>query len=543
MKDGVLITEEYQWRKISRNEIDIFYKGDLESAHIDTLFLLPFKDDFFTQQYINTININFAIIISTENSCILAVDHIRSTPIVYANIQEKWYIDCQSSKLLSLIGKGDIDEESSLGVAMSGYTIGDKTLYNSINSLVAGQIVILKKPKSINKIQYYQYIPEPFHSSNKKRLEYELEQVTLDILKKTIDSLKGRQAVIPLSAGNDSRLIASGFKYLGYENVKCYSYGFENFESITSKIIADKLGYEWKLVKLSIKKEKKFYKSKEFEEYLKFSDVSLSIPVVRWLSTVRILKESGWIEEDAIFINGNTGDFISGGHINSKIYRDESQGRVNKEISVECMLDSFLEKHYSLWGRLYNEHNKAIIKNALFCEYNKLLKYNSNTSIEAAYESLEYSHRQSKYVVSAQRIYEFYGYEWRLPLWDVDYMKFWSKVPTNLKYEQKLYKDMLYNANWSGVWEIPVNKYNVRPKWIIPLRGVAKVIFLVTGGSKARWHKLENSVFKYWMDTGRVTALFPYSEFLFNHDIRGVQALISRKYLNNNKITDVFFKS
>jgi asparagine synthase (glutamine-hydrolysing) len=540
MNCNVLITEEYQWRKISRNKIDIFFKGCLDHTCIDVLFSLPFKDDVFIQQYINTININFAIVISAENFCIMVVDKIRSTPIIYTNINDIWYVDCKSSRLLNFTEVRKVNKHSVLSVAMSGYTIGDNTIYESIKSLMAGQLVILRNLCSIKKIQYYQYIPKPC-DYNKEHFEHELEQVTLNILKKTIDSLGGKQAVIPLSAGNDSRLIASGFKYLGYENVKCYSYGFKDFESDTSKIIADKLGYEWKLVKLNIKEEKKFYKSKEFEEYLDFSDVSVSIPVVRWLSTVRILKESGWIDEDAVFINGNSGDFISGGHINSKIYKEENQGMLTNEASIERMLNYFLEKHYNLWGRLYNKQSKVVIKDLLFCEYKKLLKNNSEISIESAYESLEYFHRQSKYVVSAQRIYEYYGYEWRLPLWDVDYLEFWSKVPLNLKYKQDLYKDMLFNANWSGVWRIPINKSNIRPKWVIPLRKIAKAIFLIFGNNKIYWHKFEISIFKYWMDNGRVTMLFPYSEFFFNHDIRGVQALISKKYLKNKKIKNIFF--
>jgi asparagine synthase (glutamine-hydrolysing) len=539
MKSKVLITQEYRWKKISRNKIDIFFKGDLEEKHLNILFSLPFKDDLFIQQYINTISINFSIVVSTENSCILAVDHIRSIPIIYASIDGDWYVDCRSSRILSIMDNRDVDIESSLSVAMSGYTIGDKTIYQSIKSLVAGQIIILKKPTSINKIQYYQYIPDSLCYSNSNKLEYELEQVTLNILKKTIDSLNGRQAIIPLSAGYDSRLIASGFKYLGYENVKCYSYGFENYESDTSKIIANMLGYDWKFIRLDIKKEKKFYKSNEFDGYLEFSDVTTSIPVVRWLSTVRIIKESGWADEDAIFINGNSGDFISGGHINSAIYKEEKQGNSNSQKSIDLMLSSFLEKHYNLWGRLYNEQNKGIIKSALLHEYNKLLKHNENISVSAAYESIEYFHRQSKYVVSAQRIYEYYGYEWRLPLWDVEYLKFWSKVSIDLKYKQKLYKDMLYNANWSGVWRIPINKSNIRPKWIIPLRVVAKAIFLIFGG-KTYWHKFENSVFKYWMDSGRVTTMFPYSQLILNSDFRGVQALISKRYLESNKILNIF---
>jgi asparagine synthase (glutamine-hydrolysing) len=541
MKCNILITDEYQWRKTSRNDIDIFFKGNLDKICIKVLFSLPFKDDIFIQQYINTINVNFAIVVLAKDFCIMAVDKIRSTPIIYTNVYDTWYIDCKLSRLINTTGEKKVNKYSALSVAMSGYTIGDNTIYESIKSLMAGQLVVLRSLCSIKKIQYYQYLPKPIINYNKAHLELELEQVTLNILKKTIDSLDGRQAIIPLSAGNDSRLIASGFKYLGYKNVKCYSYGFNDYESDTSQIIADKLGYEWKLVKLDIKKEKRFYKSKEFDEYLEFSDVATSIPVVRWLSTVRILKESGWIDEDAIFINGNSGDFVSGGHINPKIFTKENKRVLSNKADIDFMLYAFLGKHFNLWGRLFNKKNKGTIVDLLFHEYKKILKYgDSEVPIEAVYESLEYFHRQSKYVVSAQRIYEYYGYEWRLPLWDVDYLDFWSKIPVDLKYKQRLYKDMLLNANWSGVWRIPINKSNIRPKWIIPLRGVVQFVFFITGNHKEQWRKFEISVFKYWMDNGRVTTMFPYLEFVVNSDIRGVQSLISRKYLKNKKITNIF---
>ncbi len=536
MKCNILITEEYQWKKLSKNGVDVFFKGGLSSDHIDVLFSLPFKDDVFISKYVYEININFAIIIYTENFCMMATDKIRSVPIIYANSHNAWYVDCTSHKLLNIIDEQEIDEQSVLSFAMSGYTTGDNTIYKSISSLMAGQLVILRDLYSIKKIQYYRYMPEPISSYNEKDLENKLRQVTLNILQKTIDSLNGRQVVIPLSAGNDSRLIASGLKHLGYENVKCYSYGFKDFESDTSKIVAEKLGYEWKLVELNIKDERAFYRGEEFKKYLNFCDVLTSIPVVRWLSTVRILKRSGWIDKDAIFINGNSGDFISGGHIGSSLYR--AQNSESDKNRMSNMFDLFIEKHYKLWGRLYNKKNKKIIKKMLYLEYEKLLS-DKTLTVESIFESLEFFHRQSKYVISAQRVYEYYGYEWRIPLWDEDYLKFWSKVPTDLKYKQKLYKSMLFNENWGGVWRIPVNESNVRPKWVIPLRQVAKSFFFIAGNNKEYWHQFEVSVFMYWMDNGRVTTMFPYIEFILGYDIRGVQSLISKNYLKNKELISI----
>ena len=40
------------------------------------------------------------------------------------------------------------------------------------------------------------------------------------------------------------------------------------------------------------------------------------------------------------------------------------------------------------------------------------------------YEILEYENRQCKYVINGQRLYEYFKYEWRLPLWDNLYLDF-----------------------------------------------------------------------------------------------------------------------
>ncbi len=93
------------------------------------------------------------------------------------------------------------------------------------------------------------------------------------------------------------------------------------------------------------------------------------------------------------------------------------------------------------------------------------------------YEYAEFQDRQSKYVITGQRIYEFLGHEWRLPLWDNAYLRFWEGVPLAEKAGQALYARTLRNANWGGVWDdIPVNRKTVRPLAIVPLRLIAKAL-------------------------------------------------------------------
>ena len=39
-------------------------------------------------------------------------------------------------------------------------------------------------------------------------------------------------------------------------------------------------------------------------------------------SAIKLLKESGKISNDAVFVNGNSGDFITGGHMLHNNYLD-----------------------------------------------------------------------------------------------------------------------------------------------------------------------------------------------------------------------------
>jgi asparagine synthase (glutamine-hydrolysing) len=118
-------------------------------------------------------------------------------------------------------------------------------------------------------------------------------------------------------------------------------------------------------------------------------------------------------------------------------------------------------------------------------------------------------------VINGQRTYEYFGLEWRLPLWDRAYLDFWAKAPLAAKKRESLYRDVLVRDNWGGVWrELPVNPQRVRPQWIRPLRAAAKLAFLPLG--RARWHRFERRAFQYWMSTTCAYAAWPWRRVAFD---------------------------
>ena len=59
-----------------------------------------------------------------------------------------------------------------------------------------------------------------------------------------------------------------------------------------------------------------------------------------------LLKKSGWIPEDAIFVNGMSGDYLTGSHIPKTLIGNRTE--LTDEREKEQILEALLKKHYSL---------------------------------------------------------------------------------------------------------------------------------------------------------------------------------------------------
>lgn len=538
---NVDIQQEFGWRRYDGKGLVVWAKG--YGKAVDGSFIAdeavqwrgpPTVEQ--AGQFLNKLDGHFAIAVCGPGWTFAAVDPVRSIPVAFAEGPEGWVVDDQAERLRTRLGLENVNADAAPALAMAGYTIDTSTLFEGIEQLGPGEFVFFRHGEAPTRHRYYCYCPwctdKPAYNANVASKA--LAETTLEIIDDMMKGIGDRILTVPLSAGRDSRLIVSAARYLGYRNVRTFAYGrVGNHEAEASRAIAERLGYEWQFVPTDTGFMRGHYASEDWSAYLRFADSLQSVPFVQDLPQIQSLKNSGYIPDNAVIANGNSGDFISGNHIPppmDTVALGLSAGQRRKRIT-----QTLYNKHFALWTGLQSDANEHHLRNALW------------NSIELAggalgdsaddyglFEYAEFQDRQCKFVITGQRIYEFLGHEWRMPLWDKAYLDFFEKIPLEGKVGQRLYADMLEAENWGGVWQnIPVNRKTVKPDWIRPLRWAAKVAHIPLGRDK--WHQFERQYFQYWMTGGAQSALRSYRHVaLDRRGARNAIAWLTEAYLNSH---------
>jgi len=537
----VQIRSEYGWLCCNEHWGSVWVKGYIFGASevkivVKKLMnIIETSNDEDIKNFLVAVDGHFAIVIKTPRTLFAAVDRIRSIPLFFVEGSDRILLTDQPTRLVHKLGSLESSPalDDKLMLQMSGYCSGSATLLQGVKQLQSGEYLQFSNDEKLEVSSYYNYHPaNPLVITEKIELKRTLETTSIRILQKIIDSAKGRLIVVPLSGGYDSRVVASGLAHLGYKNVKCFSYGqSKNFESSISKMVAEKLGYEWKFINLTHDIVRKDYYSDQHEDYFSFSNTFASVPVEHEFTAVRLLKESGWISDDAIFVNGMSGDFLTGSHI-PKTLQDDRDNLTEQE-RKDLILSALLDKHYSLWAHLTTSSNKKLVADNLWYQIvNEIngLPANSHDDF-GLYEFSEFKNRQTKYVITVQRVYEFFGYEWRLPLWDKEYLDYWEKIQIAHKIDRNLFVEVMHDLDWGGVWNLKYPDPYITPKWISLVRILTKCMFVLFG--RENWKKFDKKVFYYWTEILCKMGVVSYFKVILdNRGYRNAVSWLTDDYLD-----------
>ena len=441
-RDGtaVMLDDGIGWTRIARDGVVLHVKGYEQTRSAEDLAgeaagLAP--KEAAIQAWLAGLDGFFALVIEAPSFTLAAADRVASMPLLWAARDARMWLTQSGPQMETALGltPAGVDPVSAASIAQSGYTSGDDTLYREVKRLTPGQYVLWQG--GLATIGRY-HLWDPWRPDDvaPENLVRPLSHLHTRLIEKLVSSAGGRSIFVPLSAGLDSRMILSGLVEAGYGQVRAFTYGIPgNREAVVSRDIAARLGVPWTFVPYDAKTQRSAMASPRHQAYEAYADSLTGIHFPQDYLAISRLLETGEMDGDAIVVNGQTGDFISGNHVLPPL--TEPAGDAAPEVRWERILSTSLRKHFKMWRSLETPEAQAPIKDRLREDMEALGGLpESPLGDHGLYEYSEFVNRQSKYVIHGQRCYEFLGLDWRLPLWDREYLDFWARAPLAAKRHQ-----------------------------------------------------------------------------------------------------------
>lgn len=476
---------------------------------------------------------HFAAIVERPDATLAFVDHCRTVPIFYAGVNGPAAISNSAHALKAALSLKVVNQTAALEFAMAGYVTGGETVIDGLHQLQAGELLIWEKKAAAPLLErYYLYFPEHIRDEPIDVLTSELGALTDRVMRRVIDRANGAPIWVPLSGGLDSRLIICKLVEFGYDRLQTFSYGpTGNHEAKIAKTVAEKLGVPWLFVPTGMADARRFFASETRQKFWSFADGLSTVPNPQDLFPLVLLRQQGRLPDDAVLVNGQSGDFITGGHIPTALVG----GNPNFEDFFDCLID----KHFSFWRSLKTSANLAALETKL----RKLLQLGETDSLTADqfaayFELWEWQERQSKYVVHGQRIYDFLGLAWQLPLWDSELMRFWQNIPVPLKQGQMLYRHYLQDYDYQGLFK-DFDPYVWRwPGAMIAVVPLARLVGLTFGSGGKDWVYAHAKYFGHYRNH---YATINLRHFLGHaNDARNALSFYAADWLGENVDTEIF---
>lgn len=421
----------YQWLQLDNVYVRgyVIIRGKVLRNHDFANFIITNIVSFKSGEFLKNIIGQFSIIIKYERSIYLITDKIRSFPLFFSKCKTgALYVSDNAYTIRDMIGVS-LNKNSLSQLDLMPFVLGDKTIFNEIRNVPSCTICKIDDG-NLTFDRYYTFLVEANEVSENENFE-KLSATMLEVFSDLMNVIQGRQVVIPLSGGFDSRIIVTMLKHFNVEDVICFSYGNrDSSEAVISKMVAEQLGIEWHFVEYNEDLIDLYgISNNSFADFIRYSSCGVSVAVTQDYFALKKLLSEGIIKKDSVVIPGHSGDFLGGSHLRKSPWSPED--RLNKKIfSKHCYAEPLSQ----------NEINFGC--GEVFSRIENELGYFAEHSID---DNFNYMERQAKFIVNSCRTYLYLGLEYALPLWDSRMIEVCRKVPLSEKLDSKLYEKVLLN--------------------------------------------------------------------------------------------------
>ncbi|HEV2610482.1 MAG TPA: asparagine synthase-related protein [Noviherbaspirillum sp.] len=514
MKKIIVELSDQKWRSLPESELHMrgaAFAGDTLHRSPDSLYpQLPqsLLDVAAWSEALSRLNGFFAIVRQGGQGAVAVVDRIRSIPLFYGQRGDSIFIGDDAEWARLQVGDREMDPVARDEFQLTGFVTGNQTLYPNVKQLQAGELLIVDGTKTVPALRthsYFRLVHQEPDLYTETVLAQQLERHADAAIQRLVQYADGRQIAIPLSGGYDSRLIASLLAKYGYENVIAFTYGIKgNKEANYSRKVARALNIPWRFVEYSERCWRDAWNTQERHDYQKWASGWSSLPHVQDWVAVRTLKKNGTIGNDAVFVPGHTCVRRHTGV--------PEEARDSWKASTSGLIEYIRSQHYTRSaGKTGPDAGRDIWKTRI-AGTGEMGTIASAVEFASMCEKWEWRERQVKFICNSVRVYEFFGYDWWLPLWDADFIRFWQGVPLELRMGRHWYNEYVKHL-YASQTGIDVHESLDNAEDAVGLERLMRMfIAQFFPGAKDHLRKLRQTVLPKAVPNGYVVSHFPTVE-------------------------------
>jgi asparagine synthase (glutamine-hydrolysing) len=383
---------------------------------------------------IRSLNGYFAVIHRVEDAVYAAVDRHQTTPLYYGWADGERHVGADARAIREALGERSREPLAETEFLLTGYVTGGETLYPDLRQVQAGELVAVgddHDPATADR--YYRYQPTGDAEAGEDALLERLDQALVNAFERLIAYADGRTIVVPLSGGYDSRLVVLMLDRLGYDDLIAFSYGKSwDPETTVSRRIAREIGIQWESVEYTTDRWHDWFHSPERERYYEETFGYGALPGWTNLAWPAVweLRRQGTIPDDAVFAPGHTA--VSPSEHFPDGVRDG--GRVGQERVARFLKNA----NYKLWDWDDDALDDVLEERVL----REVATDSFARPADAARATAEWywQERHAKFIAADCEVYDFWDYDWWLPLWDTELTECWQSIPLEHREDKQLYR-------------------------------------------------------------------------------------------------------
>jgi asparagine synthase (glutamine-hydrolysing) len=394
----------------------------------------------------------FAAVVRVSDARLLVCDLARSIPLYFTVEPQSVVSDVATT--LAPMDPATYDPTAASEFALTRYVTRGETLVPDVKAVHAGEVVSIPdgRASDVERERYARYRPttdigagvETGVSASRTRAELldELASTMSRVFDRVARVAGGRTVLVPLSGGWDSRLVATELAARDAD-VVAFTFGAHGHSDVeVSRDVADALGIRWEWAAYTTDSWHAWYHSSMRRQYHGYAFNFDSLPFLAEWPAVHELLAGDRVPDDSLVCPGHTVATPSERVPDAWVPSGEGSGEGDTAAPVTSqeVIDHILETHYTLWeweDPAYRERFADRIRSTVDLPTRGL----SGPEAAAVYEQWEWDTRMTTFTNADCRLYEWFGLDWWLPLWDRDFVDFWSSVPLSHRHRKSLQRE------------------------------------------------------------------------------------------------------